>query len=351
MALPRLFLLLILPTLLVFSPARAALANVTIDDTDPAFIWTEDVGSPRPTIPWAAITPATPCAYCSAQPQTDDIVNKTWHDGTNNSAGSFTFQGSAVYIYGIDLANPANISFTMGDVTAFHYYAGTEQFIFKALFFSATDLTANVNHTVSWVLHATTLNGTVGLFDYALVTVDASTTTPSGTAAPASSSSSSSTSSAPKSKSKTGPIVGGVLGGLALIALITGGVVFLTRRRRQRPADGPADGDTDAPRHAARVRADYVRPFVGVEPPPLSPSGEKTLDVSWTNPPPVTAPSHDAPTSPSQTGTATSPSQTDAASTTAPSSTARERVLEERLALLEAQVNEHLPPAYGAPPP
>jgi hypothetical protein len=77
-----------------------------------------------------------------------------------------------VYIYGIDLTNPANISFSLdGTFSSFHYYAGSAQFTFNALFFSATDLSeGNGNHTVSWVLHATKMNGTTGLFDYAVIT-------------------------------------------------------------------------------------------------------------------------------------------------------------------------------------
>lgn len=98
MAAPRLRPLvphLLICTLLTLSTARAALTNLTIDDSDLSyFTWTEDTGSPAPTRPWAAISPATPCLYCSAQPQTADIQNQTWHDGSNNSAGSFAFQGA-----------------------------------------------------------------------------------------------------------------------------------------------------------------------------------------------------------------------------------------------------------------
>ncbi|KAF8190918.1 hypothetical protein K438DRAFT_904188 [Mycena galopus ATCC 62051] len=87
---------LLLFTLLTFSTrARAALTNLTIDDANLTyFTWTEDPGiEPVPTIPWAAISPGDPCLYCSAQPPDTDIHDQTWHDGSNNSAGSFTFQG------------------------------------------------------------------------------------------------------------------------------------------------------------------------------------------------------------------------------------------------------------------
>ncbi|KAJ7250450.1 hypothetical protein B0H12DRAFT_1120467, partial [Mycena haematopus] len=123
--------------LTLFATTRAALTNITIDDSDAShFTWTEDTNVfPQPTIPWAAITPATPCGYCSAQPPTTDIYNQTWHDGSNNSVGSFTFQGQAVYIYGISQVNSVNTTFTIdgGPVSAFHYYTGPAQFVFNSL--------------------------------------------------------------------------------------------------------------------------------------------------------------------------------------------------------------------------
>ncbi|KAJ7314684.1 hypothetical protein DFH08DRAFT_895200 [Mycena albidolilacea] len=355
-------------TLLTLSPTLAALTNLTVDDSDLTyFTWTEDTGSPAPTIPWAAIAPGSPCLYCSAQPQTADIYQKTWHDGTNNSAGSLTFQGSAVYIYGIDLTNPANISFSLdGTFSSFHYYAGSAQFTFNTLFFSATDLSeGNGNHTVSWVLHATKTNGTTGLFDYAVITTaQASSSAPSSTAS--SLPTATGTNTAPhKSKSKTGPIVGGVIGGLVLLALLIALGVMLRRRRRA----------------AAVKRKENVKPAPFMEQQPPAPlaaggnvggGGEKTLDVSWTHPTLPLPSSTDVSslpasgltnttTSPSvpstaPTDTAPAPPPTDTASTAPTSSTgetssARERVLEARLAQLEAQVQEQLqPPPYGAPP-
>ncbi|KAF7328495.1 hypothetical protein MVEN_02536500 [Mycena venus] len=370
---PRLLLLPLLFTLLTLSTARAALTNITIDDTDLSyFTWTEDAGeSPAPTIPWAAISPGTPCLYCSAQPQTSDIENKTWHDGTNNSAGSFTFQGSAVYLYGIDLDNPANISFTMdGAAAGFHYYSGSEQFVFRSLFFSATNLAlGSVNHTVSWVLHATKTNGTTGLFDYAVITVDGTRTNASNSAGLPSSTSSSVPSTKSKSKSNAGPIAGGVVGGLALIAAIVLIVVFLRRRRRRSVAPG-ATAEGRKPR-----RPTDVQPFMEQVASPASAApgsvGEKMLDVAWMSPAanttapiatestinlssvPASVPTtHPSPPS-ALSASASAPTHTDAdALTTAPTTTtsARERELEERLAQLEAQVQQHLPPPYIPPP-
>ncbi|KAJ7676967.1 hypothetical protein DFH06DRAFT_1169444 [Mycena polygramma] len=361
------FPFLVFSLCLFLRSANAALANLTIDDSDLTyFTFTEDASvEPAPTRPWAAISPTTPCVYCSAQPPTADIYDQTWHDGTNNSAGSFTFQGSAVYIYGIDLANPANISFALDNATApYHYYAGSEQFVFKSLFFSATNLTpANVNHTVSWVLHATATNGTTGLIDYAVITVDESTVAPSGTTSP---SSTALPSASTKAKSKTAPIVGGVVGGLALIAAL-GVAVFLLRKRNSRRST--SQGET--PRTgAARGRLTDVQPFMaqgsaGSEIPPSA--NEKTLDAAWINPSLPMA--SDGPQSTTDVSSTALPSSLSVAPTDPPSrpltaplsvgstatsvtASARERELEQRLAQLEAQVQQHitLPPPYVQPP-
>ncbi|KAJ7744360.1 hypothetical protein B0H16DRAFT_991298 [Mycena metata] len=287
-------------TLFAIPSSLATLTNVTIDDTDLShFTWTQDPNVPQATIPWAAVSPSTPCGYCSAQPPTTDIQNQTWHDGSNNSAGSLTFQGLAVYVYGIDLDNPANITFELdGSPAPFHYYSGSEQFVFRSLFFFATNLAGNANHTVSWELHATKTNGTTGLFDYAMVTVDESSSsgTPSGTASGSQSSNAPSANVKSSKKSNAGPIAGGVVGGLALLALLTLALCLIRRQRRRRNAT------------AAVVEP---RPFVEQVAPAtaVSVGDSKTLDVSWNNPspssnlastapPPAPPPTDPPPTSP-----------------------------------------------------
>ncbi|KAJ7714610.1 hypothetical protein B0H16DRAFT_1899044 [Mycena metata] len=354
--LPRPFVVLLF-TLFAIRSSLATLTNVTIDDTDLShFTWTQDPDTTQATIPWAAVSPSTPCAYCSAQPQTTDIQNQTWHDGSNNSAGSLTFQGPAVYIYGIDLDNPANITFELdGNPAPFHYYSGSEQFVFRSLFFSATNLPANVNHTVSWLLHATKTNGSTGLFDYAVVTVDGSSSaTPSGSASGSRSSNAANLKSS--KKSKAGPIAGGVVGGLALIALVALALCLMRRQRRKRTAT------------AAVVEP---RPFVEQVAPTnaVSLGDSKTLDVAWNNPSPASNPTSTAPASTappttaatrstadlssmplsaSQAGSASQPTvaPTEASARTGPR-TEVERALEDRLAFLEAQVGQHLPPPYA----
>ncbi|KAJ7082432.1 hypothetical protein B0H15DRAFT_932714 [Mycena belliarum] len=340
--------------------------NVTIDDSNTAYFnFMLDTLSPRPMFPWAAITPSKPCSYCSAQPQTTNIENKTWHDGSNGSAGTLTFQGSAVYIYGIDLTNPANITFELdGVASGWHHYDGAEQFVFRALFYAAQGLAAGVNHTVSWVVHATSTGGNVALLDYAVITTDAGNTTTSA--------SSSSTAASSKSKSKAGPIAGGIVGGLAILLLAVGAAFFVVRRRRRAPASATQPFVASTPRPPPTfIPAPPLTSTSATS--PASPSngsgsGEKTcagfpslpsrahanacpVDVSWNSPAPAQSVSSGAP--PESASSAVAPESVNPPSeprSTGPSE--RERALEERLAQLEAQVAQVAqPPAYEPPPP
>ncbi|KAJ7101220.1 hypothetical protein B0H15DRAFT_406808 [Mycena belliarum] len=322
--------------------------NVTIDDSNTAYFnFILDTLTPGPTLPWAAITPSTPCLYCSAQPQTKNIENKTWHDGSNGSAGTLTFQGSAVYIYGIDLTNPANITFQLdGVASGWHHYDGAEQYVFRALFYAAQGLAAGVNHTVSWVVHATSTGGSVVLFDYAVITTDAGNTS--------SASSSSSTAASSKSKSKAGPIAGGIVGGLAILLLAVGAAFFVGRRRRRAPASATQPFVASAPRPLPTfIPAPPLTSTSATSPAPSSNGsggGEKTLGASWNN---TTLSSGAPPASVYSLFSAVSPESVYPPSeprSMAPSE--RERALEERLAQLEAQVAQVArPPAYEPPPP
>nr|GAT44511.1 predicted protein [Mycena chlorophos] len=229
--------------------------NITIDDTDSRyFTWdnlTDADGAAQPG--WNAASTSHRCS-CSAQPdlnateavQAADIYNLTWHDGDLGSAGSFTFNGSAVYIYGIDMGQPtaANISFTLDNnpsLTRFHVSQVTDvqEFVFHSLFFSWTNLDTALNHTVSWTLLKSATNGTSALFDYAVVTVlgtaEANPVASSGTSdqlpAP----------SAPPSllpshhsSINLGGVLGGTLSGIAVLIFLILGVLMFRRRRRER---------------------------------------------------------------------------------------------------------------------
>ncbi|KAJ6624509.1 hypothetical protein B0H10DRAFT_2006279 [Mycena sp. CBHHK59/15] len=175
--LPHSFILL-----LVVSFSNGAITNTTIDDSSGSFKF---VGS------WNTITPTSPCEICSSKPDASKIHGGTWHDGNirtgaSPTTGSFTFQGSAVYIFGIDQAiSQPDIAFTLGSTQAVHHYPGTEQFVYSALFFQATGLAADQTHTVNWVFNVDGSTGVpvqAALFDYAIVTSgqeDVQTTTTS----------------------------------------------------------------------------------------------------------------------------------------------------------------------------
>ncbi|KAJ7876881.1 hypothetical protein B0H14DRAFT_2713390 [Mycena olivaceomarginata] len=216
--------------------AFAASTNITVDDTN-STVWTF-VGK------WSAVTPSTPCPGCFAQPDPKQVFNQSWHDGSIVS-GSVTFQGSAIYIYGIDMTatSGTNISFSMNNpsTAGFHYFGGTGT-TYNVSFFSATNLDSSVAHTVSFIGQTSLTGAGAMLFDYAVITVDQ----PDGTSSGASSTPPVSTSSTspspsltplppPKPKSKTGPIVGGVVAAVALLAIL--GAVFLFLRRRRRRAE------------------------------------------------------------------------------------------------------------------
>ncbi|KAJ7100891.1 hypothetical protein B0H15DRAFT_463857 [Mycena belliarum] len=165
----RAFLIVLLLSFVPF--VRSAVTNTTFDDTSSAFTFD---GS------WTATSASNPCGGCSSKPDASQAFGATWHDGNirtdapRGTSGSFTFTGSAVYIYGIDQAvSQPNIAFSLGDVSSVHYYTGNERFVYNALFFSATGLAAGETHTVSWVFNVNPSTG-VGLqsalFDYAVVT-------------------------------------------------------------------------------------------------------------------------------------------------------------------------------------
>ncbi|KAK7051978.1 hypothetical protein R3P38DRAFT_1632390 [Favolaschia claudopus] len=149
----------------------AAVTNTTVDDTSSAFSFT---GS------WTAVSPSQPCDFCSSKPDSAQTFGSSWHDGNyrdgapSATGGSFTFKGSAVYIYGIDQAkSQPDIAFTLGSTKSVHHYTGSERFAYNALFFSAKGLAADQTHTVTWNFNINPSTGVgvqAALFDYAIVT-------------------------------------------------------------------------------------------------------------------------------------------------------------------------------------
>ncbi|KAJ6502206.1 hypothetical protein C8R45DRAFT_975754, partial [Mycena sanguinolenta] len=158
--------------------ANCALTNTTFDDSSSSFTFS---GA------WTTITPSNPCGGCATKPDPSQIYEGSWHDGnyrngaSSLTTGSFTFQGSAVYIFGIDQdSSEADIVFTLGNIQKTHHFTGTgsgsDQFAYNSLFFYATGLPSDQTQTVSWSLNldpteeAAGTGEQIGLFDYAIVT-------------------------------------------------------------------------------------------------------------------------------------------------------------------------------------
>ncbi|KAJ7648285.1 hypothetical protein DFH06DRAFT_1135727 [Mycena polygramma] len=319
--------------------AFAASTNITVDDTN-STIWTFVGG-------WSAVTPSTPCSGCFAQPDPSQAYNSSWHDGSVVS-GSVTFQGSAIYIYGIDMTatSGTNISFSMNNpsTAAFHYFGGTGT-TYNVPFFSATNLDPSQARTVSFIGQTSLTGAGAMLFDYAIITMDQQASVSSSHSSSASSSTSSAPSSStptltPTQKSKTGAIVGAVVGVVGGLAILGGGLLLLRRHRKRRSSsriqmDIDAEDDYEGPGGITGFMVEPYQP-VPTEPPretsfvgaPLSPSEMSTLSSR----PPTTS---RLDSKSAQAGSAGDPN---AART-------REAELEERLHQLEALVH---PPQYSA---
>ncbi|KAJ7827490.1 hypothetical protein B0H14DRAFT_2814479 [Mycena olivaceomarginata] len=165
MWLPHSFVFLLLAVL-----TSAAIINTTIDDSSSSFTFTGT---------WNTITPSSPCTICSSKPDPSKMHDGTWRDGNIRigapvgTSGSFTFTGSAVYIFGIDqTSSQPDIAFTVDSIQQTHHYTGSELFVYDALFFSATGLASDETHTVNWVFNVadTGVEVQAALFDYAIVT-------------------------------------------------------------------------------------------------------------------------------------------------------------------------------------
>ncbi|KAF7308089.1 hypothetical protein MKEN_01171300 [Mycena kentingensis (nom. inval.)] len=161
---------LILP--LLTTPTLAATTTTIVDDTSSAWTFEGE---------WTAVTPSNPCDFCASKPDPTRIQGGSWHDGNfmrgkdevGSSAGSFTFTGTGVKIYGVGKrGSEPNVVFTLGSQTSTYHYTGTQHFAYQMLFFAASGLSEGT-HTVTWVLEANADDdGDLQsvLFDYAEVT-------------------------------------------------------------------------------------------------------------------------------------------------------------------------------------
>ncbi|KAJ7657780.1 hypothetical protein DFH06DRAFT_1197118 [Mycena polygramma] len=332
--------------------AFAVSTNITVDDTN-STVW-NFVGG------WSAVTPSTPCPGCFAQPDPSQVFNSSWHDGSVVS-GSVTFQGSAVYIYGIDMTatSGTNISFNMNNpsTAGFHYFGATGT-TYNVPFFSATKLDPSVQHTVSFIGQTSLTGAGAMLFDYAVITVDEQAAASLSSSATLSTSStspspSSTATPAPTRKSKTGAIVGAVLAVVLGMALLGGIFLFLRRRSRRRAAFAQSNIDIDPGYDGAVAGRRFSRSSAGLIVEPYQPmsvdslrgpsfraeavsvSGVSTAATPSASSPPATETTRsDSKTPPAPVVLAWDPN----------AARARESDMEERLRHLEALVR---PPEYN----
>ncbi|KAF5375462.1 hypothetical protein D9757_009961 [Collybiopsis confluens] len=150
--------------------------NTTIDDSNPAFSF---VGQN-----WNSITPSSPCDWCATKLDPSLTYNSTWHNGASvGLAGTFQFEGSAVYLFGATVStSTAEIAFTLDNGSPTNYDLNTVSqsvsHMYNVLLFSTSGL-SNGKHTLSWTLTTVTgpaafssAAGHVALIDYAVVSSD-----------------------------------------------------------------------------------------------------------------------------------------------------------------------------------
>ncbi|KAF7318961.1 hypothetical protein HMN09_00231900 [Mycena chlorophos] len=325
----------------------AVLVNITFDDTNStAFTWAGQ---------WSAITPQTPCPGCFAQPNASLAFNQSWHDGSLVS-GTFSFQGVAVYIFGIDVLDPANISFAMNNpsISSFHYVNTNGGYIYNSLFFVAQSLDGTVPHTVTWSLERSSIGGGAALFDYAVVTVDqevvSTSSSASSTSLSAGSQTSSGASSTPSSASgvgdahtnNTAAIAGGVVGGLVALAALA--LIFLWCMKRRNRTQALDDGDAMEDKDPEPMAGMIIEPFSGpgsLATTPAPPSSVVPSSGSTYSPTVPPEPRRSKANVLEWTGA------NDSASAVQAAPAAPEPDVEERLRNLEAIVGNQAPPAYA----
>ncbi|KAF9445378.1 hypothetical protein P691DRAFT_805741 [Macrolepiota fuliginosa MF-IS2] len=270
--------LLCLYLLALFSPVRLALVNVTVDDSG------QDPITNRSIIYGLGYNAGQDCGDCLVTTMGGLDPGKTymrsWHDSTYKGGplpcmASFTFTGSAIYVFGI-LAGAGgpwspsiDIQFYIDErlMSTFQRTLPTE-LTYNVPYFAIDNLT-NSEHSL------TILNGEVGknqslaLIDYLVYSYDPNTNqTLTRTPTP--------TPAASKAPAPAGVIAAGVLGGVALILLFAS--IYLYLRSRQNihafiqsqpspddaaevtPYSGPSNGPIQIIKNRLRGTQDVVQP-------------------------------------------------------------------------------------------
>ncbi|KAJ3482035.1 hypothetical protein NLI96_g7255 [Meripilus lineatus] len=274
---------------LLIPHSLGALYNRTIDDQYGDW----DTGSQVQYTPDRAWVQGS---SCRATPSAQQAHNGTWHSVSCSGpppfvptgvvgAPSFTlsFSGTAIYIFTIAVQpTTAEANFTLDGVSRGGYKQTYNDisggFQYDVPVFGVNNLTAGAHTLTVDLPDYTRVNQTTFVFDYAIYSTDAtSSTNPSSTGSP-SPTSSSDTASASSSGRKTnvGAIVGGVIGGVILLAVIVLAALFWFRRRKRVP-------DTET------LEKSHVTPFQVPEliaPPPSAPESSSGPSVPPSEDPP-----------------------------------------------------------------
>ena len=254
---------LLLPTV------RAVTVNITVDDT-----FGNIDGSVIPTyLPandtfWHAGSPSELCDICVIEPSWLDasqIVNKSWHHAIYGKSDTpvqvqVVFPGTAVYVYNIipntfpdGSSTLVNISFALDGKTVGefkHFPNASSEISYHQLVYSHTNL-SDSSHTFIMSASGIDSEPSLILFDYLVYTTeveDMTSATATQAQVPASGTSnvlsSPATTASPatppseysSTRTPTATIVGGVLGGIALLVLLALFPVFYQLRLRRRQA-------------------------------------------------------------------------------------------------------------------
>ncbi|KAJ3575895.1 hypothetical protein NP233_g789 [Leucocoprinus birnbaumii] len=224
----------LLPLFLALQPiSRAALVNVTVDDSAPDPVTGRTI-SYAPAGGWQT---GNDCNGCTAHPSASSLYKGTWHDSTfNNETGSndvpnqpllahFTFNGTALYIFCV-LARSTDHPSGLSDMTFYingtiigtftKPAPGTDGYDYNVTVFQATSLPPGLHDLAIQNGH---INGpkSLMLLDAIAYTYDNGTSESGGKRT---------------SSSFLGAVLGGVLGGLAFLILLTFGFLLWRRRRR-----------------------------------------------------------------------------------------------------------------------
>ncbi|TFK88887.1 hypothetical protein K466DRAFT_52500 [Polyporus arcularius HHB13444] len=246
--------LLWLWALLRTTRVAGALVNRTIDDqfgdTSTGF-----VPSYSPLDKWAR---GDLCTGCNIHPGTVNVSqthDQTWHDSTYHPGNpdhtiTFGFNGTAVYVYHLLADGTFNGTTTFTNLTFFidGQYVGqfvrtpdnaSDIILYNVLVFNQTNL-SHQPHSFKTVTNGPT--DALILFDYAMYTTEDDPATSSASSDRTSSTSATSTISAVHtaasrvaSTTPVGAIVGGAVGGVAVLAAVGVLLLCIRRKRAMRP--------------------------------------------------------------------------------------------------------------------